>query len=724
MLISHILDEAPGIRMLVTSRERLHLRSEWLMELGGLALPTADAGPRGERAEAVQLFVERARRVTPHFALRADNRAAVIRMCRLLEGMPLAVELAAAWTRALSPDEMLHELDQGLDFLAQHDRDRPSRHHSVRAALDHSWNLLSPDERRVLARFSVFRGGGDRDAAAAVAGATLSTTMALLDKSLLRRENSGGASRYAVHELIRQYAGERLAEDPVDRAATEARHTAYYTRRLQRSIDPHTEPAAPSDVLDLAPDLDNVRAAWTRAVAGGDTAALAAMSRGVWIVYNNRGWLHDGALLFGAAAAALRAAGADALRGSLLGLQGYFLVRSGRIAASRAVLEEGFALLERAGTTDELRTITYNLGIVELRQGRLAEAHARFTQTVVLANRAGDELLTLLTGLYLSTVVKFQRDWSAAEAHVMACLYTCRQQRNRHVESHCLVHLAELAWYRERYAEATVYLQAALRIAGERDDRWVLSMCLGFLGGIAMARGEVDQARYLFGEALTGMREVGDAFGIARTLYGLTHVALACDDDTAARLACVEMVQIVADGEALIVPDAAFGLAALLARHAHDEEALALLRAIQGLAGDCETHRRASDLRADLERRLGAGLQASVEALSKRSLVPWLQEIAARPATPRADAAVHDRLVLPGGHYLPDTGATLSPREAEVLRLLMGGASNRQVAETLVISRFTAKHHVASILHKLGVTTRTQAALCGRTLGLHPLAPR
>ncbi len=167
-LIARLLAEVPGLRVLATSRERLRLRDEQVLDLGGLALPASDSGPRVERSEAVRLFVERAQRVSPAFALSAESRTVVAQICRRLEGMPLAIELAASWTRALAPHEIAEEIERSLDFLSGADRDTPARHRSMRAALDHSWQLLDNNERRALAQLSVFRGGWDRDAAVAV----------------------------------------------------------------------------------------------------------------------------------------------------------------------------------------------------------------------------------------------------------------------------------------------------------------------------------------------------------------------------------------------------------------------------------------------------------------------------------------------------------------------------------------------------------------------------
>ena len=190
--------------------------------------------------------------------------------------------------------------------------------------------------------------------------------------------------------------------------------------------------------------------------------------------------------------------------------------------------------------------------------------------------------------------------------------------------------------------------------------------------------------------------------------------------------------QLGADGEALILLEAACSLAELVAQEAHGTkaqsrriEALALLLALDGLPGAYETHQRVARLRDELRRDLDPEEQASVVTLSRRPLLPWLMEILDRPAAAQpATPPPAPPSVPSGGLYLADRGETLSPREVEVLRLLIGGASNPAIADTLIISRFTAKNHVASILQKLGVNTRTQAALRGRALGLDPLPSR
>src|SRR6266545_3528908 len=191
---------AAGMLVPATSREPLHLRVEWLMDLDGLPVPQDVEASSVERSSAVQLFVQTARRMQADFALSPATSPSVVRICQLVAGTPLAIELAAAWVRSQSCVEIARALEQSLEQLATTMRDVPARHRSMRAVFEHSWRLLSDAEQGVLRRLAVFRGGMEADAAEQVAGATSSLLAALVDKSLLRRN---GAGRYDLHELVR-----------------------------------------------------------------------------------------------------------------------------------------------------------------------------------------------------------------------------------------------------------------------------------------------------------------------------------------------------------------------------------------------------------------------------------------------------------------------------------------------------------------------------------------
>lgn len=213
-LIADILTAAPQVKVLATSRERLHLQWEWIVEISGLDYPASATDPNALDTSAVRLFVQTARRMDAHFALEAD-RAEVIGICRLMEGSPLGIELAAAWVRVLTCQEIVQQIARNLDLLATSAHDRPERHRSLRAAFEYSWDLLSADEQKAFKKLAVFQGGFRREAAEKVAGAPLSLLFTLVDKSLLRR---GHAGRFEMHSLLRQYITEKLNAGQIDEA--------------------------------------------------------------------------------------------------------------------------------------------------------------------------------------------------------------------------------------------------------------------------------------------------------------------------------------------------------------------------------------------------------------------------------------------------------------------------------------------------------------------------
>ena len=232
-LLIAILESAPNVKLVVTSRERLNVREEWTLALRGLSFPEASADLALEHYSAVQLFTTRARQVQPIFSL-AANAEAVQRICQHTEGMPLALELAATWLRVMSCAQIAVQMEANLSFLTTPLRNVAARHRSLRAVFEQSWKMLSKAEQDVLMRLIVFRGGFDLNAAEQIAEATLSHLASLADKSLLQ-VNAGG--RYDLHQLLRQYAEEHLTlSEGVD--AVRAAHSAYYLNFVaQRDMD-------------------------------------------------------------------------------------------------------------------------------------------------------------------------------------------------------------------------------------------------------------------------------------------------------------------------------------------------------------------------------------------------------------------------------------------------------------------------------------------------------
>jgi predicted ATPase/DNA-binding XRE family transcriptional regulator len=208
-LIAEIVESSPAVKILATSREPLELYGEWVFELQGLATPDDPQTIRIDSENAAGLFLQRAERAKVGFKLRDADRRAVIRICGLVQGMPLAIELAAAWVRLFSCAEIAAQIERSLDFLSAVTRNIPERHRSMRAVFDHSWKLLSAEEQSVLRKLSVFRGGLDQAAAERVGCASLAQLSSLTAKSLIQCDADG---RWDLHEMVRQYSAEKLAE--------------------------------------------------------------------------------------------------------------------------------------------------------------------------------------------------------------------------------------------------------------------------------------------------------------------------------------------------------------------------------------------------------------------------------------------------------------------------------------------------------------------------------
>ena len=233
--VRELIDHCPGLKLLVTSRERLNLEHEWVFTIEGLTYPQETTPlEQAESFDAVRLFLQRAKRAQHGFSLTPKTLLPVNRICQLVEGMPLAIELASSWLRALPTDAIVKELETGIDLLESPTRDVSERHRGVRVLFDHSWSLLNEQEREALRRLSVFRGGFTRAAASMVAGATLPLLARLVDKSLLRMSPEG---RYNRHPLLSQYTSEKLAEHPHEKEEAEKKHGSYYLG-LVRELEP------------------------------------------------------------------------------------------------------------------------------------------------------------------------------------------------------------------------------------------------------------------------------------------------------------------------------------------------------------------------------------------------------------------------------------------------------------------------------------------------------
>lgn len=556
-LFTEILEQAPEIKLIVTSREQLNLHGEWLFDVGGLELPTDERRASIERSSAVMLFLQRARRAQVGFSLQDEEKATVARICRLIGGMPLAIELAATWVRTLALDEIEREIGRSLDFLATSMRDLPARHHSMRAVFDHSWRLLSLQEQAILARLSVFRGGMQREAAEAIAGASLPLLSSLLTKSLLRRTSGG---RYDLHELVRQYAADRLHENLAEEAATRNQHSDYYTNfaalQQKRLRGPHQLEA----LAEMSIEMENIRLGWRHAVRHRHSEAIRKPIRALWSLHEMRGWFQEGHALFGWASDELQqvrdvAAQSDtsdtvvleAVRGKL----GWFAVRLGRREEARTLLEHSAATLRSLGAKLELMQTLHHLGVLDWQAGDAVRARAVFMEELDLATHIGDEWEMALACGNLGIAAQTLGEQREALDRFQTALTAYRSLKEPRMVSVGLFYLGALESELGMYDAAHASLREGIAQSRLVGDPWVLGMALGALGTVAQAQGEFAEAVGLFRESLALFTQLGERWSTIDTLNQLGSALLASNHDAEAHATFSEALKLATEIELL-----------------------------------------------------------------------------------------------------------------------------------------------------------------------------
>ena len=529
-LLELFTTRAPGVSLLVTSRERLHLSDEWVVELDGLAVSGGSTMP-----DAVALFNERARRVRHDWAPNRDEQGHIERVVRMLDGSPLGIELAASWLRLLSIAELTEQIASGLDFLEASVRGVPDRHRSLRAVFEHSWKLLSPDEQRALRRLSVFRGGFDRQAAAMVAEAPLHILAALVDKSLLRRAAAaGGAMRFDLHEAVRQYAAVRLDLDARERANVRDRHAQHFAMVLQGREQALKSYHAISTAEELRIELDNIRLAAEWAVERGMLDVLAAGRRSLALFYETRNMFSEGEMVFGRGVAGLerlaqeqpeRAAELRGAAATMLAQQGYFTARYGRFDHAREMSERAINDLRWSGDASGLVDALIGFGIACLQKGDFDDARIALREGIDLARAAGDDWNAAFGLMLLGNLLQTVGEFDAGRPQLREALVLWRRLGHPRGLSMCLDFMSSDLLRSGAPDEAEAYLHESLELCASSDDRLSFGIALEHLSAVALARGDVDEARYALGESLSMYHEVGSRWNVARALNLLGSVA-------------------------------------------------------------------------------------------------------------------------------------------------------------------------------------------------------
>lgn len=530
-LLAEWLSVAPGLTVLATSRQRLNLRAEKIFRVEGLQVGVE--GTTGVESEAVQLFVESAQRLTD-FVLSPAEEEAVVRICQAVDGLPLALEIAAAWTRLLGPVEILQEIEQGLAFFSAPFSDLPDRHQSLTAVFTYSWQTLTVEEQRVLRHLSLFCGGFDREGAKAVANATLPILAALVDKSLIYHSQGGW---YELHELIRQYAAEKLSKEE----AAQARrcHAVYYLHLAEGSEPQLKGPEQAKWLEHLQREMDNLRAALQWAVDTGEMEMAGRLGVALDHFWNHYGHLHEGKRWLEEILSRLPSDDETvyALRARVLNSIGMLACDQGDYPRAIVHYEEGLSFYRAANDVAGIARVLNNLGNIYLRQNQRAQALPLFQEALALYRPLGDTwaISTLLSNI--GVLLCDGGDFEGGERFYRESLVLRRQLGDDSGIATSLYNLADLLHHQGKDEEAMVYLSESLTIFRRLQYTLAIAIVLHLSGTIALWRHDLETALTHLRESLILFQELGAHHYLAAVLESFAGASGLCGEaHQAARL--------------------------------------------------------------------------------------------------------------------------------------------------------------------------------------------
>ncbi len=596
---ARLAEAGPDAAWLIASRVRTGLAMERVVPVLGLDVPPLEETPGAEalRTDAPALFLRRAQRAAPEFEPADEDVAAIVRICRRVEGLPLALELAAAWVRVLPPSEIADALDRDVELLATDAPDVPERHRSVRAAFEHAWRRMSDRDRSLARRLSVCEGGFRLEQARAVAGAGPHDLARLIDASLLRTDGRG---RYDMHALPAAFVEDRAAARPEERAEARRAHARAYLDLLTRSEeDLAGGPDQERQVARIAEDLANVRAAVRTAAKDGDARALWATCRPLQLFFIQRGGRWDDAIrTFAEAGEALQAHARhdDGLEGAVLGrlesARAWFHFRSGENDAAHRWAERALARLRSAAHDDPddpavhraLASVRNTLANVALRRGDLKRAERRFEEIRASALERGLTRQVAIAANNLGLVRKAAGDLAGAERAYREALRRNREHGNRRSEVRNRVNLGTCLIVAGRAPEAEAVLDEGLRLARATGFDAMVPTLLATAAAAALRADRVAGAEARAQEALDLLRHAPDPRVEADVRIVRAESALARGDARAAREEASRALRLSRGEDAAdTVAQAALALAAAFRTEGRFDRAATVLGAAEAL---------------------------------------------------------------------------------------------------------------------------------------------
>lgn len=543
-LANSLLRGCPKLRILATGREALGIAGEVAWRVPSLSLPFLHPLPPIEsltQYEAVRLFIERATAALPAFTVTNPNAPAVAQICHRLDGIPLAIELAAARVKVLSVEQMLARLEDRFRLLTGGSRAALPRHQTLRAAVDWSYALLSEPERTLFNQLSVFAGGWTLEAAEAICAGegieeyeVLDLLSRLVDKSLVvAEEGADGEVRYRLLETLRQYGHERLLASG-EASGTPQKHAAFCLALVEKADSELQGPQQASWLDRLSTEHDNLRAALRWSVESGEADAGLRLGGALWRFWEIRGYLSEGRqwlmeLLALSGDAARTAARAKALHGA-----GVLAHDQGDYQKARVLYEESLAIRRTLMDKRGIAGLLNSLGILARGQGNYPQARTLYEESLSLFRELEDKRGIAQVLNNLGNVAHLQGDYALARALVSENLAIQRELGNKRRIAYSLNNLGEMAYHQGDHAGARALFEEGLALFRELGDKQNIATILNNLGGFQIDQGDYAAAHALYEESLAMRRELGDKQGIASSLYNLGTVSGYRSDSAAA----------------------------------------------------------------------------------------------------------------------------------------------------------------------------------------------
>jgi len=686
-LADSLLKACPQLHILATSREGLGVSGEVLWDVPPLSLPAQQPWTdpasveamvnRYMESESVQLFLTRVSAVSPGFTLSGENGPWVAEICRRLDGMPLAIELAAARVRALSVKQIAERLDDRFHLLSAGSHTAPPRQQTLVAALDWSYELLTEAERRVFQRLSVFAGGASLEAAEAVCACewvrpqeVLGVLAHLVDKSLVSADQSAADARYRMLETIRQYALQKLTDRGDEQACRDC-HLNYFVHWAE-TIAPSL--FAPDKLLELRQfevEHDNLRAAldWSSTHEGQARAGLrlAAACGNFWTRHSH---FSEGRQRLAAALSLPQAQDGSAVQASAMMHAAQLAYLQADYPSGQPLVEQALAIWRELGSEGQAglaRTLELYGGF-RMEVGDYANAVRLFQESLDRYTQLQDiggmgELHKDLGWCAMRT-----GDYRLAQTHLQQDLLLAQESGDKHALNYAYSGLGEVAVRLGQYPRAARLLAQGLALSREQGDRWMEATILGSLGWEALRQRQFDRMRDWLGESLSLRMGIGDQGGIAWCLEKLAEAAILEGQPHQA-------AKIFASAAALRSP----------------------LQSVIDPADMQDYERMLSGLRSRLD---PAAYQALCEAGQAMPLKDVVGAALSAPAQTGA-ASVSDKVKYQG----------LSKRERETAGWIAQGKSNREIARAMTVGEKTVETYVTRILNKLGFDSRVQIAV-------------